>query len=370
MKIGVITFSDSKDNYGQILQAYAMQEYLKDLGHNPFLIRYKSSQHEQKAGFKAYKILTYLRKFPFYVKWYLGYRKMSRDNEAYKASTDFEKRDFSGFISNRITATDFYDENTIHATPPFADAYICGSDQIWGRDNAYYLSFAPDNALKIAYAPSLGGIKSFSKADESNIKKLVNRLDKVGMREQSGVDTLYRMGINNAVKVIDPTLLLNAEDYLKIAKDKKVEKPYAFVYLLGSPISITMEEIANYVEHRKLDLKYVGSQGRNDNYTKLNPTIEAWLGDIANADCIITNSFHCTVFALQFHRPVITLPLTGGFKRMNSRVEELFEESGLADAFTSDLHRLETINYDFRRFEDYKLSQQKFSCKFLDILSK
>lgn len=368
MKIGVITFSESKDNYGQILQAYAMQEYLKGVGHEPFLIRYKDIPKQDTTGFKINKIFTYTRKLPEYVKWYLNKRRTARQENEYRKAVDFERRNFTGFINQRITATDFYTSQSIEKNPPEADAYICGSDQIWAGDDAYYLSFAPDKALKIAYAPSLGGLTDFTPEKEARMKYLISRLDRIGMREQSGVETCHRLGFKEAVKVVDPTLLLSSEKYSDIAINPHNTKPYALVYLLGSPIKISIDQIARFISSKDLDLKYVASQGRNDRYEKINPTIEEWLGLIKNAELVITNSFHCVVFALTFHRPLISIPLKDGYKRMNTRIEELLKECNLSSRFTNKIESLQRMTtFDFDKFESYKKEQQLFSSRFLNI---
>lgn len=368
MKIGVITFSNSKDNYGQILQAYALQEYLKNTGHEPFLIRYKDIPQHDTTGFKPKKILKYIVNLPQYIKWYLNKYKMAMMDDEYRRSADFERRDFAGFIKKHINVTDFFTAESIEANPPKADAYICGSDQIWAGDDAYYLSFAPEKSLKIAYAPSLGGLTDFTPEKEARMKQLISRLDRIGMREQSGVDTCIRLGFKDAVKVIDPTLLLNQENYLKIAVAPKNIRPYALVYLLGSPIKVSIEQIAGYVSSKGLNLKYIASQGRSDSFEKENPTIEEWLGLIKNANLVITNSFHCVVFALTFHRPLISIPLKDGYKRMNTRIEELLHECGLTERFTINIEQLSNMTeQDFNKFENYKKSQQYFSKEFLNL---
>ena len=371
MKIGVITFSNTKDNYGQILQIFALQQYLKKLGHEPFLIRYKDSEIPDSTGFKIKNLSRYIKKFPTYVKWFFNRKTERRHLQQYLLTANLEKRDFEGFIKSHIDISSEYDSRSIHTNPPKADAYICGSDQIWGGEDAYYLSFAPDSVLKIAYAPSLGGLTQFSTDEKENIKKLIHRLDKIGMREESGVDVCKNLGRSDVVKVVDPTLLLNIEDYKEISTQSTLAtKPYALIYLLGNPVDISIEEIFNDCRRRHLEPIYVASQGRSDKMPKIDPTIGEWLGLIENADLVITNSFHCTVFALQYERPFISIPLSNGFERMNTRIVELLDECGLNKWFTKDIS---TISFgkipDFTEFKDYKISQQSYSKQFLCILN-
>lgn len=113
---------------------------------------------------------------------------------------------------------------------------------------------------------------------------------------------------------------------------------------------------------------YVASQGRNDSLPKMDLSIEEWIEMVSKADFVVTNSFHCTVFALQFHKPFIAIPLSKGYERMNTRIEELLNACGLTNHFTNDIHKIpHLINCDFSRFDNYKLEQQKLSEKFLNL---
>ena len=370
MKVGVITYSHSKDNYGQILQCYAMQQYLRQLGHESFLIRYKAASKIKKTGFKFGKVFLYLLKFRTYLKWFYSKSVIKKNRLEYENHVDYSKRNFTNFLSENLEITKIYSAEELRENPPYADAYICGSDQIWGgKDDIYYLSFAPDSSVKIAYAPSMGGV-SYSDELECNIKKYLSRFNAIGMREESGVDVCKRMGFANTVKVVDPTMLLNSDSYKTIAKSTPVNKSYAFVYLLGNPIDISIEDISRHIKSMQLNMVYVASQGRHDDYPKIDATIEEWLGWIMNADLVITNSFHCTVFALQFHRNFIAIPLSGGYSRMNTRIEELLKESNLFDRIASSSFPVEALQEkDFEAFDAYKQSQQVFSNRFLEILN-
>lgn len=374
MKIGVITFSNSKDNYGQMLQIYAMQHFLNKMGHECFLIRYKDSPKDG-ASFKWSKVMTYLHKFPQYTLWYIQQRKESRRQKIYANSVQSSNalRKFEDFLRNNIKMThQVYNEESIMGNPPQADAYICGSDQIWGGDWAYYLNFALEDSIKIAYAPSIGGITNFSPEYEAQMKQLIYRLDFIGMREQSGVEVCKRLGRPDAVKVVDPTLLLGTEDYDKIRIPIATEKPYMFLYLLGNPIAYKTKYFYDYAASKGLKIIYVASQGKNDNYDKFPAQVGEWVDLLANAEMVITNSFHCTVFSLIYHRKVITIPLTGGYERMNTRIYELLENVGLKRLILNDdINHYQPDDWDFSGFETYKNTELKRSTNYLnDILAK
>ena len=338
MKIGVITFCNSKDNYGQMLQIYAMQCFLRKMGHECFLIRYNDSP-KATASFKWSKIMTYLCNFPQYVIWYIQQKKENCRQKAYAASAQSSNaaRRFDDFLNDNVEMTPLiYDEKSIIDNPPQADAYVCGSDQIWCGDWAYYLNFAPEDAIKIAYAPSMGGITNFSPEYEAEMKRLIHRLDFVGMREQSGVEVCKRLGRTDAVKVVDPTLLLDTDDYDKIRIPVTTRKPYLFLYLLGNPIGYKTKYFYDYANSKGIDVVYVASQGRVDEYEKFPAQVGEWIDLLSNAEMVITNSFHCTVFSLIYHRRVITVPLVGGYERMNTRINELLENAKLERLILND----------------------------------
>lgn len=368
MKIGIITFWTSKDNYGQILQCYALQQYLRNKGHQPFLIRY-TGPIGKKASFKLRNLYKYIIKFPTYFSLLIN----ERNSAKYEKSVVNKNRHFDLFIKDNITCTEeIYTSDSIMINPPKADAYICGSDQIWGGDWAYYLDFAPDNKPKIAYAASLGGITSFSPDYENKMKELLKRFDFIGMREQSGVDVCHRLGRKDAIKVVDPTLLLDKSDYDKIRKSSKglYNKPYILAYILGNPMICDIKEIYKYAQKIGLEVKYVTS-GKADNKEHIYPQIGEWIDLIANAEMVITNSFHGTVFSLIYNKPFITIPLKNEYSRMNTRVFELLDAVQLNDHIYNGNFSILEKNISFLPYQEYCKRQQYFSyihiCK---ILSK
>ncbi len=360
MDVAVISFTLSKENYGSILQCCAMQEVLRELGHRPIHIRYREPREE--ASFKARKIMTYLKQFPKYLRWYRTRRMLNR----YARTAATIDRHFDNFIARHLRVTpEIFTPDTIAANPPQADAYICGSDQIWGGSLPFYLSFAPDAAVKIAYAPSLGGNHSFAPEYEAEMKRLLARLDFIGMRERSGLDTIHRLGFPDAVQVVDPTLLLSGDQWRGIMEPTASSAPYLFAYLLPNPCGSSPKEIHDYAARHGLAVKYVANEC-DDCYPKLYPTIEQWIGLIARADRVVTNSFHGTVFALLMGRPVIYLPLHRGYERMNCRLDDLMTAAGLTHwRYQGALDKVDLSNSDFAQFNRWREAQTERSKQYL-----
>jgi hypothetical protein len=157
----------------------------------------------------------------------------------------------------------------------------------------------------------------------SLIAPWLKRFDLVTVRENSGVDICAAAGRNDAIRVPDPTLLLRADSYLKIADAPQPQKPYLFIYFLGTRTDIDWKQIHAFAKEKNLEILYVGSQGQEDKYHKIEPTINQWLSLMANAEYVITNSFHCCVFAMQFRKKFIAYPVTGVAVKMNDRLTTL-----------------------------------------------
>lgn len=370
MRIGIITFWKSVDNYGQILQSFALQQYLRNNGHDPFLIRY-SDIVKKGASFKWYRLLHYVIRLPQYVSWYISEKLRQRKVFQYEKSVAHIDRKFGEFMKKYLKFTeDIYTDETIHQDPPIADAYVCGSDQIWGGDWAYYLDFVPENKPRIAYAPSLGGLMSFDPDYERQLAMLLSKFAFIGMREQSGVDVCRRLGRNDAIKVVDPTLLLARGDYDKLRVPTNVDKPYIFAYILGNPMTCSVAEIMDYAHLMHKELKYVVSAGQLDGYEHLYPQVGEWIDLISHADIVITNSFHGTVFSLIYNRPFITILLNQGYERMNTRVVELLTECNLTQQlYHGNLSAIPIDNIDFSTFERYRETQERLSAsKLFDVI--
>ena len=366
MKIAVTTFWDSNDNYGQLLQCYALQEYLKKLGHEPFLVRYRQAP-APRVGFKWKNLPKYLSHLP-------AYGTLLTDSIAYKLrmlrygdDQESDVRKFKEFLNANIALSPVLSKEELYTNPPSADAYICGSDQIWGGDEAYYLSYAPEGSVKIAYAPSFGGIEHFSEEYEQKLKRLLSDFLFLGLREQSGVDLCHRLGFSNAVKTIDPTLLLCRKDYNNIRIKTSRQRPYMFLYLLGNPISPNVTSFFRYAKSKGLDIVYVASQNRIDRYSKVYPQIGEWIDYISNASLVVTNSFHCTVFSLLYEKKFMTVPLVKEYKRMNGRIEELLHECRMDFALCGDrnFRSIFERNYDFGHFRDYCRQEEIKSRQYL-----
>lgn len=350
MKIGILTFWKTEDNYGQLLQCFATQAFLRSLGHEPFLVC-ASNGTEYVSTFKSQvydKIRTAyrLRKYP----WYFFKRVVG---SAVYTLTHFKLRQhtpvrgFGEFREGELNCTGIYYLDDLKNDPPEAEAYFVGSDQIWNTtDGIYFLSWAPDHVKKISIAASFGARES-SPEFINLISPWLKRFDLITVREQGGLEICKNAGINDAYLVPDPTLLLSADEYQPIMSPKYPDKPYLFIYFLGTRTNIDWKQIHQFAKEKRLDIVYVGSQGQEDKFKKIEPTIGEWLSLIAHCDYFLTNSFHGTVFGLQFNKPFMVYPVEGVAVKMNNRLTTLLTPLGLTDhIYRESLSPLDSeINY-------------------------
>jgi hypothetical protein len=355
MKIGIMTFWRATDNYGAMLQCYALQRFLRNAGHEAFVIRYAFGDHEIKArGSLFIKLLNPHAIVTYIIRQYMKSRRIDRKFFAF--------RDSHIILSEKI----YFTLDELRKNPPDADVYICGSDQIWNfpdnfmhRTNsiqAFFLNFGPKGIRRIAYAPSFCH-KKYTKKFVNYIKPLLANFDFVSVREPSGVTICNDAGYKNARCMLDPCFLLSQSDYLKLIDVKKevdVPEKYIFLYILRNKTTIPIKEIKAFAEQHNLKIKYVTNHNKKlfRNGQLIIPSIEEWIYLIKNAECVITNSFHGTVFSLIFEKKFITLPLMGikHYVDMNERVEHIlnlfnqmmrFKNSDVAQILTIDKPKID-----------------------------
>ena len=338
MIIGIVTFWEAYDNYGQVLQCWALQKKLESMGHKPYVIRYKLNG-VVKEDVKQ-KVVGYLRKIYRSLKSiikgdYYNLKLVKKNNS---------KRDFEGF-RNRFynLSPEIYNSiSELRKNPPSADSYICGSDQIWGykikeeESDVFYLDFGNDQLLRIAYAPSFGMV-SYPNELKQKLAGRLSRFDAISVREYGGVKICEEVGFH-AEHVLDPSLLLNGTDYKKIMDIKKnVIEDYVFVYSINvnNPNDLSWESIKKYSKERGLKVIATASSGYLPARELLDgaiyeyPRVNEWLSLIAYSKLVVTTSFHGIAFCLIYHKPFVYVPLKGEHSSGNCRVSELLDSLNL-----------------------------------------
>lgn len=345
MKIGILTYWWASDNYGQLLQCYALQRYLRDLGHETFIIRYNYNNEGIRIKVPVWKrALKALNPVIFY-KYFE--RKILR-----KRILEINKvREFDVFRSKYISlSNDFYAKyENLSANPPEADVYIVGSDQVWNFSftdfsgvknvvHAYMLDFGRENVKRISYAASWG-VSAISDDLRKEITPLLKKFDYVSVREQKGLDLCKQCGVDNAEWVCDPTLLLDAESYRTLYRENEIRKPqkkYIFVYMLNNQYEFNLDSIYRFAKERNLDVIFVTGNYKAEKRKLFYATIPEWLYLIDNAEYVISNSFHCAVFSILFKKQFGVVKLSGIHSGMNTRLDSLFDFFSISERYIRD----------------------------------
>lgn len=338
MNIGILSFISSENNYGQMLQCYALQTYLNNQGHNAFHVPYIPQAGGRSSIRSASSLIKYLRT---YFDWQLVVNYLRK----LRYSLDDSKRMFSAFKSQVLDlyGVEYHSINDLLADPPEADAYIAGSDQIWGTPlndpNAagWYLRFGDASVHRIAYAASIG--RKLEEDELPVFERYISDLDAVGVREASAAALCRDLGVEARLNV-DPTLLLGAKDYNALAdvsEEPIPDKPYLFVYVLNVlyPRDMSWNKFECYASDAGLAVASVYSSGYFSAYPiipnqeALLPAVPGWLNLLRNAQSVVTTSFHGVVFSIMFHRPFLVVLLRGKRSGGNDRVRTLLESVGL-----------------------------------------
>ena len=338
MKIGIITFWQSNDNYGQVLQCFALQQQLIKLRHKPFLIKYVPLQKTVQTSI-AEKLWKLIQIYPIFLK----LRKMQKAKQAKAFTLKNRQRKFDEFRVKHIITNGviYHGLSDIQNNPPDSDCYICGSDQVWSmllnndENQAFYLNFGDKDTKRIAYAASFGR-DVYPMELNGKLHDMLVKFDAVSVREKSGIGICKKVGIQ-AVDVLDPTLLLSMKEYVQIIEKPSVREKYFYTYFLNitSGKDLYWEALLDYANQYGFKSISTTSSGyfigkeicSNTEYVYA--TIPQWLGYIQNAEFVATTSFHGVVFCLIMHTNFIYFPLKGTHSRGNSRVVSLLDYLGL-----------------------------------------
>lgn len=339
-KVGVITFLETRNNYGQVLQAFALQYVLKQWGYDAFVIDYEKIKGKNKC-----------KKFILSLIEYLGFSDVYwsfRDRKLWQKDT---KRKFDDFKKKYISCTEkkYRTLYQLQKTPPDAQYYITGSDQVWAQlisdqDNrAYFLDFGNDDIQRISYAPSFV-MSEYPSELLSQLGHLLKRFDHISVRENCGIEICNAVGCKDVKKVADPTLLLTGDVYKRLFLRKKIISPYIFIYCLNIVDKEEMEwsAINAYAKNKYLNIIVTPSSGvypakelfEGVSYSYC--TVEGWISNIAYSSLVVTTSFHGIVFSLLLNRNFVYVPLKNAFKRANDRVYELLEILDLKDKIVTN----------------------------------
>lgn len=334
MKISLITLH-CVNNYGSVLQTYATQKVLTDMGHEVEIVDYYRPD------------LTLIHKlFSCYLYEAHDLKGLAK-NLVFLPSNIAMQIMFSHFREKyfKVSSHKYYIDDDFEKYPIEADAYIVGSDQVWnsvlnhGLIRPYYLSFAKQGKKKIAYSSSFG-VDKLKDEEKAFNKEMLGTFDYITTRELSGVGIVKDLGISRVSQILDPTLLVSSKQWLEIAEESKEKTPYILVYQLHhhEGLDAYISDLAN-----KKGLKIIRICYRYDEFRKIGhciylPRVEQLLGYISNASYVITDSFHVTAFSVN----------------LNTQFESIVPAKQFGGRISS---LLTLVNLQNRGIQDYKHCQ-------------
>lgn len=326
MKIGILTLP-LKGNYGGVLQAYALLTFLKQNGHDAYLIDRQWDAREKKT------VLYFIQKFVFH--------NIIRKNVM---------RFCDEWINPKTRKIDSQSEMSLLGTEDF-DAVIVGSDQVWrvehtgGVKNNYFLDFVKKpQTKKISYAASFG--KDSIDGDQNKLREieaLLKSFDAISVREDSGVEICRKIFNVEAKHVLDPVLLVDKDIFNPIIDsnsktrltniltayvlDDRPEK-IKIINDVSNQLNLSVKSV-NYKKDPALLLK----NRAFDIYNYVYPPVEDWLQGFRDAEYVITDSFHGMMFSIAFNKQFIVI---GNERRGLARFTSFLSQFGLLDRLITE----------------------------------
>ncbi|WP_407291293.1 polysaccharide pyruvyl transferase family protein [Stutzerimonas zhaodongensis] len=340
MKIALLTLQNA-NNYGAVLQAFAMQEILKNYGEVEIinyenrhisrsfdLVRVKPSIHGLLGTGK-----DICRLFP-----------RSRAIKKFKQFIDAKFR-----LTESVTHADL-----LAGKIPRYDIYIAGSDQIWNPvcvndkgqiDPVYFLEFAPLEAKKISFASSIGGHK-YSEAEAGRVQQLLVGFEQLAVREKDTQIYLQKLLSRPVRHVLDPTLLLNREEWLDAVEVSKDIDKHNYILLYTVPKIPLIRETVDFFS-KKLGLRVISLEQSLSAGARVDEQIrdagpKEFIELFANASFVVTDSFHGTCFSLNFGKPFVAV--SSG--KHSNRIESLLQLVGLEERLARNIQDFDKISFE------------------------
>lgn len=381
-KIGcVIAYRPNHNNYGTSLQGYAMLRKIKDMGYDVEVVYYKKQLSlMQKLAFvwnavrvgESKQILqrvtssNVMKKYPHYAE---GIKERTKAVNGYK-----EKKLLPLFH-------EYCGYEALHEGSKNYDVIVVGSDQVWtpmSLPNKYFnLIFVADEVRKVAYASSFG-VSVIPKFQRKATGAYLDRFYKIGVREQKGKEIVDMLSHQTAQVVADPTLLLSREEWeeeINVAPNYSVntDEPYIFCYFLGTNQEArrAANELKAKTGYKIITIRHMDEYVPDDEQFGDEVPYDVDPNDfvrlISKATYVCTDSFHCTVFSIIFHRQFMTFYrfAQGAATGRNSRIDSLFGLFNLKERlYRGDIDKINTT-IDYTYVDEQLMSLRQESIYFL-----
>ena len=377
MKISILT-QPLHTNYGGLLQAYALQKILSEMGHEVWIMRFTERDDFRTGPFKKLKLKEGIKHYIYKM---FGTPKFfipdSEQKQIIHQHTD-------KFVEERIRpkSEKIFSSSSLRRICKRAnfDAYVVGSDQVWRIDYSpcidhFFLDFVKNSGVKrIAYAASFGVDSwNFSPQKTKKCANLARFFDAVSVREDSGVFLCKEYLGVDACHVLDPTMLLEQRNYEQLVDEDNVKKSPGnlFCYMLDKSDRMTeaVQKVASLTKLKPFGIMPELKLSKEVIETKIDscifPPVTAWLRSFIDAEFVLTDSFHGCVFSIIFNKPFIVF---GNKTRGQARFNSLLKMFELQSRFCSDNACLTYIVNQSIEWERVNAIYQSNKKKSLDFL--
>ena len=336
-KVAILTLYYHNYNYGGMLQSYALQKAIEEMGYISEQISYRLY-----SGYRDTKhVKLQIRNCVLYLYYLI------KDNKWIK-NYNTVRRKINEF-ANSIPHTRVVTASNISQIVKYYDVFICGSDQIWnpvGWQPTLFLDFVPKNKTKISYAASIAR-ENLSESQFEFIRRNVKDFSAISVREKNSADMLNHKYQNlNVRHMPDPVFLLEKSAWEKIVQRKENSEPFIFAYFLGES-NKNREKAVRFAEENGMKIYFVSyldySQftwdEEHSEYVIPPLGVIDFLNNIANASLVLTDSFHAAAFSAILRTPFYAMPRFNNSDKasMNSRIYNLMEELNLPNRYTNVL---------------------------------
>ena len=335
MKVAIITLHRVY-NYGSVLQAYATQTIFEREGLETYIIDYITPQRTKKQIIKTAAAGNNKGMF------FLTYKFLKIVSVILKEMT------FGKFVEKNLHLTRKYiTAEDLELDPPLADIYVTGSDQTWnsayngGVDRGFFLNFVPEGKTRIAFVASFGK-RNLETEEVIQTIPYICKYKKISVRENSGLMILQQLGRYDGIQLIDPTLQLSREEWMRIASPRLVKEPYIILMLLYNEDNNATEYARRIADQKGFKLVKISWELKKPPmidklFTHRTPA--DFLSLFAYADFVVTNSFHGVAFSINLERQFIAIPRN----EFNSRIESLLCLTGLENRMIIDEKQLNVV---------------------------
>lgn len=355
MKIGLINIQRC-DSHGAVLLAYALEKIVRDLGFDVWNIDYKYAGRIVERNWikKYYRISKIILK----KRLHLTYARKKILGCSLKKEYDVQHDRFEKFRNEFLNLTNEIVDPHDKLLQRF-DGFIVGSDVVWKPEIAacedkeiYFLKSAPDNAVKIAYAASIGtDDKSLLCKYEDCYKNAFDNFDYISIREQSMIGFVKKFTDKDIVSLIDPVFLLSPEEYTKLEKNSRGDNDnadYIYVYTIGDNETAILEadKLAKKWNCRILLDVNDGFANSKKISVEAESAISAgpaeFIYNIRRAKYVITDSFHATAFSLLYNIPFCVFDRG----KISVRMNDILKRFNIGDRRYSGFLNLDDIDWE------------------------